>query len=90
MDESILQRVAVIGAAGKMGRGIAQLLLQEMALLEAAQTGAVGKGSYRLVLVDADEQAVFGLRSLFRPASSQPASTRHRHRPSTAWRRLVV
>ena len=45
-----LQRVSVLGAGGKMGRGIALLLLQEMARIEAEETAAVGKGKYQLTL----------------------------------------
>lgn len=57
LDEK-LKRIAVIGAAGKMGSGIALLLLQEMARLEAEHTGKVGSGAFKLVLVDANEEAL--------------------------------
>lgn len=67
MLDTLLQRVAVIGAAGKMGRGIALVMLQEMARTEAANTGDVGRGNYRLVLVDSDENALEGLRRYFTP-----------------------
>src|SRR5262245_14667705 len=52
LDEA-LKRVAVLGAAGKMGRGISALLLQEMALLQ--------QGS-RLLLIDTNEEAFLGLK----------------------------
>jgi len=56
LDE-MLKRVAVLGAAGKMGRGISLLLLEQIALLEAEQTGRIGFGNYRLILVDTNEKA---------------------------------
>lgn len=66
MLDTLLQRVAVIGAAGKMGRGVALLMLQEMARLEAAHTGDVGKGGYQLILIDTNEEALEGLRFYFK------------------------
>jgi len=61
-----LKRTAVIGAAGKMGRGISLLLLQEIARCEAENLGAVGSGEYRLLLVDTNEKALFELRKYLR------------------------
>lgn len=59
-----LQNVAVIGAAGKMGSGIAVLLAQEMAKLKLQ---AVNKDKiYRLNLIDVSEDALDGLRSYMR------------------------
>ena len=60
------QRMAVIGAAGKMGRGIAALLLQEMAWQELKQQGDLGTGAYRLVLMDPNEDELFQLRRYLR------------------------
>jgi 3-hydroxyacyl-CoA dehydrogenase len=60
--DSTLTNVAVIGAAGKMGRGISLLLLQEQAHLEASRTGAVGSGHYRITLIDKSEQGLDDLR----------------------------
>lgn len=65
LDEA-LKRVAVIGAAGKMGKGIALLLLQEMARSEAESTGLVGSGEYHLLLIDSDEQALTNLKQYLR------------------------
>lgn len=62
LDEA-LKHTAVIGAAGKMGRGISLLLLQELALVEAQNTGSVGKGEYRLDLIDANYAALNDLRA---------------------------
>lgn len=62
-----IKRVAVIGAAGKMGRGIALLLLQEMARSEAESTGNVGRGEFRLTLIDADEVRLNGLWIYLKP-----------------------
>lgn len=57
MLNKALKAVAVVGAGGKMGRGISLLLLQEMARLEAELTGTVGKG-FRLFLIDANPDAL--------------------------------
>lgn len=48
--DSALKDVSVIGACGKMGKGIASLLLQEMARTEMSLTGNVG--NYCLHLID--------------------------------------
>ncbi|NGX57378.1 MAG: putative 3-hydroxybutyryl-CoA dehydrogenase [Chlamydiae bacterium] len=61
------EKIAVIGAAGKMGKGISLLLLQEMACQDAERNSSVGKNGYRLVLVDQDEKTLFSLRQYFRP-----------------------
>lgn len=61
-----LKQVAVIGAAGKMGSGIATLLLQEIALSDAIKNGKVGSGEYRLTLVDSNEAGLFALRRYLR------------------------
>lgn len=54
-----------------MGRGIALLLLQEMALREAEEKGTLGSGEYALTLIDADEQKLFGLWRYFKPQLTQ-------------------
>ncbi|MCK4312975.1 MAG: 3-hydroxyacyl-CoA dehydrogenase family protein, partial [Candidatus Cloacimonetes bacterium] len=55
-----LQNVAVVGAAGKMGSGIAVLVAQEMTKLKLKPEN---KGKiYRLNLVDITEKALDGLR----------------------------
>jgi 3-hydroxyacyl-CoA dehydrogenase len=56
MLDDKLRNVAVVGAAGKMGRGIALLLLQEIALQELLHTGKIGGGGWRLNLIDANEE----------------------------------
>ena len=61
-----LKKVAVLGAAGKMGRGISLLLLQEMCRLEAELHGNVGTGEYSLMLVDMDAHALRSMRRYFR------------------------
>lgn len=60
--DNALKNVSVIGAGGKMGSGIALLLLQEMARLEAERDGKVGKGLYSLILIDTDSQRLQDLR----------------------------
>lgn len=56
--ESKLQEVSVIGAAGKMGRGIALLLAQEMSLLNMRK----GVLSHQLHLIDSSENGLQDLR----------------------------
>ena len=56
--EEVLQEVAVLGSAGKMGRGISLVLLQEMTRTEALAFGKVGTGQFRLHLVDPNEEAL--------------------------------
>lgn len=63
LDER-LQNVAVIGAAGKMGSGIAVLLAQEMAKLKLQPENK--NRIYRLNLIDISENALDGLRRYMR------------------------
>ena len=44
LDEA-LKKTAVLGACGKMGQGIAHLLLLEMARLDVISSGKAGSGS---------------------------------------------
>jgi 3-hydroxyacyl-CoA dehydrogenase len=66
MIDEALKEVCVLGAAGKMGRGISLLLLQEMARLEAEKQGSVGEGGYRLILVDPNKEGLDSLKSYLR------------------------
>ncbi len=59
LDER-LENVAIIGAAGKMGSGIAVLIAQEMAKLKAKPENS--EKIYRLNLIDISEKALDGLR----------------------------
>lgn len=59
--DSALRNVAVIGAGGKMGRGISLLLLQEMSHLELSITEKLGSGVFRLHLIDVSEKGLDGL-----------------------------
>jgi 3-hydroxyacyl-CoA dehydrogenase len=59
-----LQNVAVLGAAGKMGSGIALLLAQELARTKLTPEGQ-GK-IYRLALIDLNEAALDGLLTYLR------------------------
>lgn len=65
LDEA-LKKVAILGAAGKMGSGISLLLLQEMARCELSKTGQVGSGDYCLTLIDTNEKALFATRRYLR------------------------
>ena len=60
LDER-LENVAVIGAAGKMGSGIAVMIAQEMAKLKLKPENS--DKVYRLYLIDINEKALDGLRS---------------------------
>lgn len=59
--EEKLHRVAVVGACGKMGRGIAFLLLQEMALL-ALKADPAKRSSFHLYLIDPFEEGYHDLK----------------------------
>jgi len=59
--------IAVIGASGKMGKGIALILLQMMETQEAESFGTVGKRGERLFLVDLDDELLYELKDYFRP-----------------------
>lgn len=58
LDEK-LKQVAVIGACGKMGRGIALLLLQEMALTALKSKSS----SFHLKLIDPYEEGYYDLKT---------------------------
>jgi len=62
MLDELIKKVAVIGAAGKMGGGISLLLLQEMAKKELESSGKVGSGDYCLYLIDKNEKGLFELK----------------------------
>ncbi|RKX70107.1 3-hydroxyacyl-CoA dehydrogenase family protein [candidate division WOR-3 bacterium] len=63
LDER-LENVAVVGAAGKMGSGIAVLLAQEMAKLKLKSENR--DRIYRLNLIDISERGLDGLRAYLR------------------------
>ena len=62
MLDDYLARCAVLGAGGKMGGGIALLILREMARSEAERSGKIA-GEGRLILIDKNEQALTALRA---------------------------
>jgi 3-hydroxyacyl-CoA dehydrogenase len=64
MLDKLLTDVSVIGAAGKMGRGIATLLLEEMSNTEMRLTGNVG--SFRLNLIDSNLNGFHELKTYLR------------------------
>ena len=61
-----LQAAAVLGAGGKPGSGIAWVVLQAMADLDAQAHGAPGSGEYELILIDVDGSAFRRLREYLR------------------------
>ncbi|MBN9377638.1 MAG: hypothetical protein BGO14_11115 [Chlamydiales bacterium 38-26] len=62
LDEA-LENVAILGAGGKMGRGIALLLLQEMLKVELKKTGRTDSGQFHLYLIDSNPQCFSSLRT---------------------------
>lgn len=62
LDEA-LENVAILGAGGKMGSGIAFLLLHEMLKVELKKTGRTGSGQFRLYLIDANPHCFSSLKS---------------------------
>lgn len=64
--DKALTHVAVLGAAGKMGSGIALLLLQEISRLDLEKHNKVGSGEYTLNLIDVNEKAFPQLREYLR------------------------
>src|SRR3954469_14210669 len=60
--EDRLASVAVIGAAGKMGCGIAWVVLQAMAAMDAKRNGVPGSGEFDLVLIDRGREGFARLR----------------------------
>ncbi len=61
-----LKSVAVLGAGGKMGSGIAWVALRAMAEADARAHGIPGSGEYALTLIDADSAAFRRLREYLR------------------------
>ncbi|MCK4575403.1 3-hydroxyacyl-CoA dehydrogenase family protein, partial [candidate division WOR-3 bacterium] len=64
-----LENVAVIGAAGKMGSGIAALIGQEMAKLKLREENK--DKIFRLNLIDVNESALDGLQRYLRTISTK-------------------
>jgi 3-hydroxyacyl-CoA dehydrogenase len=64
-----LENVAVIGAGGKMGSGIALLMAQEMAIRSLETPGR----SFRLHVIDVADAALDGLRAYIRAAAAKNA-----------------
>lgn len=60
LDER-LQDVAIIGAAGKMGKGISSLILSEMALTEVRLHAKTHSGNFQLHLIDTNEALLASL-----------------------------
>lgn len=61
-----MRSVAVLGAGGKMGSGIAWVVLKAMAGLDAGENGVPGSGRYDLALIDADPAAFRRLKAYLR------------------------
>jgi 3-hydroxyacyl-CoA dehydrogenase len=65
LDE-YLQRVSIVGAAGKMGSGISLLLLQEMARGQAEKAGTLGLNGSCLNLIDNNPDSLNQLQKYLR------------------------
>ncbi len=61
-----LRAVAVLGAGGKMGSGIAWVALKAMAEQDARENGVPGSGRFDLVLIDANAAAFKRLKDYLR------------------------
>lgn len=68
LDER-LENASVIGAAGKMGSGIAVLIAQEMAKLKVKNKDKI----YRLNLIDVNDAALDGLREFIKAQTTKVA-----------------
>jgi 3-hydroxyacyl-CoA dehydrogenase len=64
--EDGLLSTAVLGAGGKMGSGIAWVVLNAMARLDARAGGVPGSGRFELVLIDSNRDAFARLRTYLR------------------------
>lgn len=73
MDQTYWQNVAVIGAAGKMGKGISLMILQEMMRAVWERNQGKEEKSCHLCLVDANHEAIYSLQTYFRPALTKYA-----------------
>jgi len=70
--DDLLMKVAVIGAAGKMGSGISLLLLKEMTRLAQERSG-----DYRLYLIDTNQSALIGLKDYLHGQITKYAERMH-------------
>ena len=58
--------ISVIGASGKMGKGISQILLEAQLLIELETEMDVGTGNFLLHLVDCNELELFHLKNFLK------------------------
>lgn len=66
MTEDYWKNIAVIGAAGKMGKGIALILLQEMARDELKIKGSLRDSRRKLYLIDTDLNGTYAIKEYLR------------------------
>lgn len=57
-----LKSVAILGAGGKMGRGIALILLQDIVVNELKRTGTLENSPNKFFLIDVSKQALADMR----------------------------
>lgn len=74
--EERLRAVAVFGAAGKMGSGIAWVLFQAMAALDAGKHGTPGSGEFELTLIDSNRDGFRRLREYLKSQLLKAAEKR--------------
>lgn len=67
MNEELWNRIAVIGAGGKMGRGISLLLLLEMVRAETERQQDITLGKCRLCLIDSNYDSLYVMVRQLRP-----------------------
>ncbi len=56
------ETIAIIGAAGKMGRGISQMLVQEVCRAECEKRQDISCETSRIQLIDSNEEMLFAFR----------------------------
>ncbi|MCP4520161.1 MAG: 3-hydroxyacyl-CoA dehydrogenase family protein [Cytophagales bacterium] len=59
----VLRNVSILGAGGKMGKGIALVVLQEMARIESEHYATLNTGNFRLTFIDTRSESLFELKN---------------------------
>lgn len=62
----VFKDVSILGAGGKMGKGISLVVLQEMARTDAEHHANVNSGNFRLTFIDTRQEALDELRIYLR------------------------
>lgn len=73
MSQELWTRIAVIGAGGKMGRGISLILLLEMIRAECERQQNISLGKCRLCLIDTNYDSLYVMVRQLRPSIKEYA-----------------